>query len=309
MAFGELPAAAGPVIDDLTRRGYHLFDSPLDVAAASELLAAIRATRSFDEQLFLSESAFDADPQYRGVNPRPGRNVLERFSGALGFVEDSPQIRDGLAGLLGEDYAMLDRKVVCGVPDRAMPGWIKRRIAGNPVNNLGAFVRPELRDITYFYGIDFHQDLIDYKDREANFLTLYVYLHPVSRSEAPLYVLEGSHALGAAIFPHDLRPLGNGRWSYRNGDFGEMRTEQVVLTGAAGLAAVWHACTLHGTQPGSGDSERISLRYIFARGEAASAALDTINAQLAGPLSLSATRVDLGADGSAVVKHNAVSRA
>lgn len=43
--------------------------------------------RSFDESLFLEEEVFDLDPQYRGVNPRPGRNLLERFDEDLAFVE------------------------------------------------------------------------------------------------------------------------------------------------------------------------------------------------------------------------------
>ena len=49
---------------------------------AADLLADIRADRHFDHRLFLSEAEFDADPQYTGVNPRPGRNLLERFEEA-----------------------------------------------------------------------------------------------------------------------------------------------------------------------------------------------------------------------------------
>lgn len=309
MAFGETEPAASTAVEDLAAYGRHLFAEPLDPVAADSLLRAIRRTRAFDQTLFLSEAEFDADPQYRGVNPRPGRNVLEPRVDLLGFVEEAPQIRGALGALLGEDYRLVDRKVVCGVPDKVLPGWLKRRIAGNPVNNLGAFVRPEYRDITYFYGIDFHQDLIDYKDREADFLTLYVYLHPVTPSDAPLFLIDGSHSLGAAVFPHDLERLEGDRWRYRNGDAGEVVGEQMVLTGGTGFAALWHACTLHGTQPDAADSERISLRYIFARGRAPACALDRVNAALKGPLRLTATRVDLGADGAAVLKRNAVAEA
>jgi hypothetical protein len=310
MDFGGLAPACGPeVVDDLVERGFHLFGEPVDPDAASGLLRAIRATRSFDERLFLSEAEFDADPQYRGVNPRPGRNLLEAFADRLAFVEAAPHLRAALAGLLGPGYSILDRKVVCGVAEKSIPGWIRRRIAGNPVNNLGGFVRPQYRDVTYFYGIDFHQDLIDYKDRRADFVTLYVYLHAVDRSDAPLFVLDGSHRLGAAVFPHDLTPKGGGRWAYRNGDAGEIEARQVVLTGAAGFAAVWHACTLHGTQPDAADSERISLRYLLARQPGGEAGIDVVNARLSGPLSLAATRVDLRADGAAAMKGNAASQA
>jgi hypothetical protein len=298
-----------PAVADFIDRGCHLFDERLDVRACGDLLADIRATRRFDESLFLSEAAFDADPQYTGVNPRPGRNLLDRFQDRLGFVERAPHVVEALTALLGRGYEVLDRKVVCGVPASAVPEWLKTRILGNPVNNLGAFVRPEYRDVTYFYGIDFHQDLIDHKAREADFVTLYVYLHPVIHADAPLFLLEGSHVLGGAVFPHDLTRTGEGTWTYRNPPHGEAAVSQRVLTGEAGFAAMWHACTLHGTQPDAADRERISLRYLVARGAAAESGIDRVNAVLRGPLSLAATRADLAADGSAAIRRNTVLKA
>lgn len=300
---------SGRVISDFIEAGAHLFDQAVDPAAAAELLEAIRATRRFDETLFLSEAEFDADPQYKGVNPQPGRNLLERFEERLGFVEHAPHIVEAVTALLGPGYEILNKKVVCGVPARHIPDWLKVRIHGNPVNNLGAYVRPQNRDITYFYGIDFHQDLIDYKDREADFLTLYVYLHPVTRADAPLYLLEGSHTLGGSVFPHDLTRTADDVWVYRNGEHGEAVTRQRILTGGAGFAAMWHACTLHGTQPDAADHERISLRYLIARGTGVASGMDAVNATLHGPLSLTDTRKDLGADGAAVIRANTVLKA
>jgi hypothetical protein len=308
VAFDTIPAESAATASFL-KDGWHRFPQPTDPAAAGALLRELRAARRFDETLFLSESEFDADPQYRGVNPRPGRNLLERYANSLAFVEQDPQIVAGLTDVLGAGYSVLDRKVVCGVPARRIPAWLRERIEGNPVNNLGPYVRPEHRDVTYFYGIDYHQDLIDHKDREADFVTLYVYLHPVSRADAPLFLLEGSHRLGASVFPHDLSAAGGDRWLYRNPPHGEAEVRQVVLTGDAGTAAMWHACTLHGTQPDAADEERISLRYLFARGGAAEAGVDRVNAALQGPARLASTRVDLGADGAAVIKQNTVNGA
>ncbi len=303
-----LQLTAEQAVGDVALHGRHLFSDPLDPAAAAALLADILATRRFDETLFLSEAAFDADPQHVGVNPRPGRNLLDRFEAQLGFVELARPIVDALSTLLGADYEVLNRKIVCGVPAQAIPAWLKRRIAGNAVNNLGPYVRPEMRDVTYFYGIDFHQDLIDYKDREADFLTLYVYLHPVGPQDAPLYLLDGSHALGASVFPHALERAGSDAWRYRNGEVGETRVRQQVLTGGTGFAALWHACTLHGTQPDAADHERISLRYLFAP-KRPGGRIDEVNAGLRGPLRLCQTRRDLGDDGAARLKVNTVNQA
>ena len=298
-----------PILQDFAEQGYHLFDRPVDPEAAGRLLGQLRADRRYDGSLFQTEAEFDADPQYRGVNPRPGRNLLERFAGDLGFVERAPHIVEALTLLLGPGYQVMDRKVVCGVPAKSVPPWLKARIAGNPVNNLGAYVKPQYRDVTYFYGIDFHQDLIDFKDREADFITLYVYLHRVTRADAPLYVLEHSHSLGASVFPHDLTPDGPEAWTYHNGPQGQAGCRQVVLTGGAGFTACWHACTLHGTQPDEGDEERISLRYLFGPADGVRAGLHRVNEGLHVPLSLESTRVDLDAVGAAAIKANTVNQA
>lgn len=311
MAQPKAPAwtLSDQVVSDFIRDGAHVFQDRVDPAAATDLLAEIRKLRRFDETLFLSEAEFDADPQYTGVNPMPGRNLLERFEDRLGFVERAPHIVEAMTTLLGEGYEILNKKVVCGVPARSVPDWLRRRIHGNPVNNLGAYVRPEYRDVTYFYGIDFHQDLIDFRDREADFLTLYIYLHPVTKADAPLYLLDGSHRLGGSIFPHDLTRTGPETWVYDNGACGKATVRQRILTGDTGFAGMWHACTLHGTQPDAADHERISLRYLIGKTTAKAAGMDAVNATLTGPLSLTATRKDLDASGAAVIRQNTVLKA
>ena len=37
-----------------------------------------------------------------------------------------------------------------------------KKIDGVNVANLGPYIKQKYRDITYFRGIDFHQDIIDY---------------------------------------------------------------------------------------------------------------------------------------------------
>ncbi len=272
------------VVSNLARRGAHLFEDPLDPRACAELLAEIRRARRFDESLFLTEAEHAATPPAARVNPLPGRNLLERLEPKLGFVERAPQIVEALWSLLGPDYRILDKMIVCELPARALPDWLKRRGHGEPTG-LGAYVRPQYRDLAYVYGADFHQDLMAGPAATPDFVTLYVYLHPVLDADAPLRLLEGSHRLGASAFPHDLKRTGPASWRYRNGRYGEMTVTQRVLTGETGFAALWHACALHGTPPGGGDRERISLRYRIGRGEAAVTGLDSVNATLAGPLS------------------------
>ena len=296
---------------DIAASGVHHFGAVADPGAAADLLKAIHADRSFDGSLFLSEAEFDANPQHKGVNPRPGRNLLERFEDKLGFVEENLQIRAYLTGLLGADYSILDKKLVAGVPHSVIPEWIVKRILGNAVNNLGAYVKPQYRDITYFYGIDFHQDLIDWKNRTSDFITLYVYLHEVGPKDAPLHVIPGSHLLGATRFPHKLTPRDSGDPSaitYADDSGRCMDLNYEMLVGPAGSAYLWHALMLHGTQPDRADHERVSLRYLIARGDApkGSVGIDQVNDAVDGSLSLAETREDLAEDGAARVKFNAI---
>lgn len=269
------------VVSDFTRKGAHVFDDRLDAGSCGDLLAQIRAARRLDESLFLSEAEFDTDPHAADVSPRPGRNLLERLDSRLSFVERSPQIVEALWSLLGPDYRILDKAVVCDVPANAIPEWVKRRLRGEPTSDLGVYVRPEHRDVSYSHGVDFHQDAA--ADRcGGDVVTLHVYLHPVSEQDAPLQLLESSHRLGGTAFPHDLKRTGPDSWRYRNGRFGEMYLTERQLTGEAGFAAIWHACTLNGGQPSN--HERISLRYLISRGEAQTAGIDAVNASLAGPV-------------------------
>src|SRR5262249_39796291 len=129
---GMTPSATQDLID----HGFHVFAGGVDKAAAAALLERVKATRAFDAGLFLSEAEFDADPQYKGVNPRPGRNLIEAFGPELDFVEKDAGIVAALTELLGEGYQCLNKKFVCGVPRAWTPDWLTARIAGNPVNNL-----------------------------------------------------------------------------------------------------------------------------------------------------------------------------
>ena len=54
-----------------------------------------------------------------------------------------------------------------------------------------------------------HQDLIDFREREGGLRhPLCLISHRVTRADAPLFLLEDSHRLGATVFPHDLTQAG-----------------------------------------------------------------------------------------------------
>lgn len=297
---------------DLSRFGFVDLGPLVRPEDCAPVLAKARADRAYDQSLFLTEAEFEANPLYKGVNPIPGRNLADRFDTAIRVIEQTPALVSALKATLGSGYQILDRKFVCGVPESVIPAWLIKRIKGNPVNNLGPYVWPEYRDVTYFYGIDFHQDIIDWPARSSDFITLYIYLHDVAATDAPLYVLNQSHLLGATKFPHDLALLDahSRRWAYGDGRGQLIHCNEFKLTGPAGYCALWHPCTLHGTQPDRNDHERISLRYLIARGSGTkggqAAAIALSNEGLLGPLSLEETRGDLDAKGAARLRGNVI---
>ena len=255
-------------LEQFSTEGYVNLGSIVDSGMCANLLSEIRSAQKFSSEVFLDEKSFLKNPEFTGVNPIPGRNILEQYEELASSIESTAVVESLLTDLLGEGYYIIRKKVICGVPEKWIPDWVLKRIRENAVNNLGAYIKPEYRNVTYFYGIDFHQDVIDLAGRGLDFITLYVYLHDVVSKDAPLNLLPGSHRFGVDKFPHELSLVDESekRWHYVNSELGgATESNQLVITGNTGNVALWHSCMLHGTQPNYGDEERISLRYLIAK--------------------------------------------
>ena len=278
-------------MNNFITKGYdYLGTAPAD--KCKNILSQIKSTRNFGPDLFLSETDFYSQKDRYGTNPHPGRNIVETLD--LNFISEFYHSR--VKEVLGPKYFILFHKAVCGVPYEWLPEYVKKEIDMVPVANLGAFIKPEYRDITYFHGIDYHQDIIDYKDRLTDFITLYVYLDNVTENDAPLFLLPESHKEGATTFPHDLVKV-NDKYIYNQ----NQELSEIVLTGPAGTTYFWHSTTLHGTQPTKASSPRISLRYLISKHRSE---LDFCNEFIEGPLKLSNTRIDVNDKHIPVIKHN-----
>lgn len=261
------------VVSAFMRKGVYVFEERLSESACAALLADVRRGWRLDESLFLSEAEFDASA------PPPRRSLLEALDGKLAFVERAPQIVQALWSLLGPDYEVLDREMVCLLPESVIPAWVKRRIQGVGDGELAAFVRPERRGVSYRARLDLRQEP-DSGERPGEAVTLDVYLHAVAETEAPLCVLEGSHRLGAFDAPANLARTAPGAWRYRNARLGDLNLIERQLVAKAGCAVLRHGWTLSGDAPGA-QHPRISLQYRFGRGATRETGIDAVNAWLA----------------------------
>ncbi len=289
--------------------GIHHFDGRVNSEKSRELLEKVHDSRSLGEEIFLEESEFRKNPKFKGVNPEPGRNLAETLSKFTTYIDEDKNVVRNLEAVLGAGYQIMDKKFVCGVPQIWIPQWVKDYVAETGVKNLGPYVKPEYRDITYFCGIDFHQDIIDWPEMGPNFITMYVYLDDVGANDAPLYLMPKTHELGATTFPHKLKRLGGNVWNYGDDEGCVKEYEHKLLTGARGDVSLWHPFVLHGTQPDSNTKPRISLRYLIQvqdPGNIMSCALKELNNTISGQFWLKSTRKDLGKAGEAIVKGNYV---
>jgi len=269
--------------------------------SCKKILDQIKGTRTWGKELFLSEEEFLKQENRFGTNPKPGRNVLEKVN-----QKDLQEIESKfsqLESVVGPDYSWLLAKAVCGVPDSWLPDYVRKEIEMVPVPNLGAFIKPEYRDITYFRGIDYHQDIIDYKDRIGDFITAYVYLDNVTENLSPLKILPNTHKFGADVFPHSLKKDQTGNWVFTHRSGKSVATEEICLMGLSGDIYFWNAYLLHGTAPNGSNEERISLRYLI---QPKRTAVDRMMDLVDGNLTLSTTRVDVDDKHTPIMKGNSI---
>jgi hypothetical protein len=297
---------------ELLDNGLYIFKESLDQLSIEKLYKKIKEKRKFSSEIFQTEEEYKLEESHLKHNPTPDFNFLNQFNEDLKFIEHDRNVRNLVTELLGEDYVMVIRKAVCGVPSSWLPDWVNSKIKGINVPNLGPYLKKEFRDITYFRGIDFHQDIIDWPKGKteldpSTFLTLYVYIHDVGPNDSPLHLLKNSHKLGATLFPHNLKKINNNSWQYENGHGESIECEEMVLTGKTGYAAIWHNCTLHGTRPVENESDkfRISLRYLIGKSNSnkQKTFINQINSKIKGDLKPIRTRQDLNSLGKPILKN------
>ena len=296
---------------ELLDNGFYIFKDALDQFSIEKLYKKIKEKRKFSSEIFQTEEEYKLEESHLKHNPTPDFNFLNQFNEDLKFIEQDRSVRNLVKELLGEDYEIVIRKAVCGVPSSWLPDWVNSKIKGINVPNLGPYLKKEFRDITYFRGIDFHQDIIDWPKGKteldpSTFLTLYVYIHDVGPDDSPLHLLKNSHKLGATLFPHNLKKTNNNLWKYEDDHEESIECEEMVLTGKTGYAAIWHNCTLHGTRPVENESDkfRISLRYLIGKSNSNKQItfINQINSKIKGDIKPIRTRQDLDSLGKPKLK-------
>ena len=207
----------------------------------------------------ISKNTFLSRKDYSIKQKKNTKNILDNFN--LDFIFKNKIFLKKIKFILGEDFELYAKRIICGIPHKFFPTWISPHMDLNH-HNIGNFIKPKYRDIRYFHGIDYHQDFIDFSLERGNFITVYIYLSKVTKKMSPLNLLPGTHLGGPSIFPHNLN-INKKKIIYKSDGGKVINSKNKMLIGDAGDVWMWHSCLLHGTEINTVSKPRFSLRLIL----------------------------------------------
>lgn len=254
-------------LNSFYEQGFCELKNILNKDVCKSLYKEIRDIRNWDKNLFLSEKDFKKNPQMTKTNPGKGIcNLVDKYD--LSFIEKNTNIKFMLQKILGDNYELMLSKFVVAVPKIWMPKYLKIIDKKSLISNFGPYIKKKFRDVTYFRGIDYHMDSIDWNGKSNKFITMYIYLNDVDLSMSPLNVIKKSHTNGHTSFPHFIRDIKDKdylKYSVDNLKYNNFKKK--TLIGKTGTVYFWTSNTLHGTRPSISRNEnfRISLRYLFKK--------------------------------------------
>ena len=286
--------------------GYEIKKNFFNSGQCSKLLKKVYQSRNFNK-IWLSEQEFKNNKILKTVNPRPGRNLIEKLD--TSFIFSNEKFITLLNQIMGNSWRVLDYKFVVALEKKMVPNWVSNFTKDAFIPNMGRFIKEKYRDITYFRGIDFHQDIIDFPHKQSDFATFYIYLDNVDKNSSPLILFPKSHIYGAKTFPHDIKKEKN-FYRYYNNSKTSIKIKPKSLIGKSGTMYFWHPCILHGTQPTFKDKFRISIRILIEKNHLKRKYLiDKINSKIKGRLSVKNSRRDINKkNGKYIIKGNFINK-
>jgi hypothetical protein len=260
--------------------GFVKLDKMLDQEKCIELYKSLKNNRNWGINLFQSEQDFlneFKDKPFKKINPGKGiQNLVDEYN--LDFIEKNKSINQFLNKILGSNYEIMLSKFVVAVPEKWIPDYVKKGKV-KLETNYNQYMKKKYRDVTYFRGIDYHMDSIDWENQDNQFITMYVYLNKVDKFMSPLNIIKKSHIFGHTSFPHFVIDHPTEKYleySLDNKNFEKFDKE--ILIGETGSVFLWTSNTLHGTAPTLSEKEnfRISLRYLIKKNKNSESLIDKV---------------------------------
>jgi hypothetical protein len=180
------------VVDSFRASGFADCGTVIDEQWSRDLFAKLEWKRYFGPDIFFTEQEFEESLK----NPPAGRGkVLDLLEGEdVSPIEDSPELKEAFSKVLGPNCRIYARRVICSVPLEWVPAWVFKKYYASRSASFNLFIKPEFHDVRHFLGINYHQDTMDFVNRDPDFVTFYVYLQDVDENNSPLFVFPKSHA-------------------------------------------------------------------------------------------------------------------
>ena len=251
-------------LKDFDKKGFFNFGKIINEKKCKNLKKKISKLRKLDKNIFYkTENDFNKHGRYSRYAPgAEDHNLLisKELNENLDFIEKNPKFIKSVEKILGKKYKIFKKTIIRSVPYKILPSWVKKKVSDIGRPNLNPYIKDEYQDIQYFLNADFHQDM----QTGRKFCTFYVYLDDVHKNDSYLQVLEGSHLLGAQVYPHYLRKSNRDEdiWYYNDlKKVIEVKRRKVM--GRGGTVSCWHGLSLHGSYYNFSKNPRISLRYLI----------------------------------------------
>jgi hypothetical protein len=265
-------------LEDFKKYGFIKISNLLNKKKCLELYNHLKEERKWDSSLFLAKEEYLKNPNPQKTNPGKNiQNLISKYD--LSFIDKNPDIIKILTNILGKNYEIMLSKFVVAVPDNWMPNYVKKLLKIEAAANINPYIKRKYRDVTYFRGLDYHMDSVDWEGHNNKFITMYIYLNNVDSYMSPLNVIKKSHLNGHTPFPHYIKDFPKKKflnYSVDNIKFSKFYKEKLI--GKTGSCYIWTSNTLHGTAPSkkvSGDF-RISLRYLIKKVDKSSSLIDKV---------------------------------
>jgi len=217
-------------------------------------------SRPWDEEIFRTYDDVFNNPRHEDIAVKKNNfNLAENLN--LDFIENNFEFNQLLNKILGKDYEVILKKFVVSMPEQLIPKWLNPILEKKLDGNLAQYIKPKFRDISYFSGIDYHMDLLDYPDFDGDYLTVYIYFTDVKVDQSPLHIIEKSHIYGATHFPHFLKKSKKENkilYSKDGRNYDEFKNKKLISK--KGSIYLWSALTIHGTIKSTNTLPRVALR-------------------------------------------------
>ncbi len=246
----------------------------IDKQKAEELNDYLKKKFKVNKSIFLDEKKFIKDQKKKKKFYQS--NVLDNYD--TSFIFKNKKFKEAIEKILGKNYIIEQKKVICSLPLKYYPKWIDK-YKKKDIPNLTVYLKPHYRSLRFFLGTDYHQDFMDHPKCKANYITVYIYLDKVGKNLSPLKILPKTHLGGADLYPHKLDKKGL-RLIYKARNGRNIKTKPKYILGEAGTTWFWHTCLLHGTSYNLKSTPRYSVRLILKKKKGSKGIIDQINKKI-----------------------------